>query len=86
MEYVVFRNPKILYREEEYGGLISIGLELFIITKEEHEFLKKLDKKKFVLEKDLTEKEKKMTKKFTEKNIIIRVEHNRIKDKIKKVI
>ncbi|MBU4308830.1 MAG: hypothetical protein KJ566_03485 [Nanoarchaeota archaeon] len=86
MEYVVFRNPRMLYREEEYGGLISIGSNLFIIKKEEHKFLKKLDEKKFILEKDLTEKEKKMIKKFTEKNIIIRVEYDKIKDKIKKVI
>lgn len=85
MEYVVFRNPRILYREEEYGGLISTP-ELFIITKEEYEFLKKLDEKKFILEKDLTEKEKKMTKKFSVKNIVIRTEYNKIKDKIRKVI
>lgn len=85
MEYVVFRNPRILYREEGYGGLISTP-ELFIITKEEYRFLKKLDKKKFILEKNLTEKEKKMIKKFTEKGIIVKVEYNKIKDKIKKVI
>ena len=86
MEYVVFRNPRILYRSEEYGGLISIGLELFIITKEEHDFLKKLDEKKFTLEKNLNDEEKKMMNKFVKKNIVIKVEYNRIKDKIGKVI
>ena len=86
MKYVLFRNPKIIYREEEYGGLVSSGLELYIIEKKDYNFLKKLDKEKFILEKDLSEEEIILSKKFIQKGVVIKVDYERIKNKIGKTI
>ncbi|MFH1607746.1 MAG: hypothetical protein ABIA78_01300 [archaeon] len=86
MRSIIFRNPRITYRKEDYGGLINLGLELYIIDEEGYNFLKKLDNIKFILEENLNSKEKIILEKFIPKGIVVRTDYEKIKDKIQKVI
>lgn len=39
MSYLIFKNPRIKYRKEDFGGLLKTDKGIFIIDKDVFEFL-----------------------------------------------
>ncbi len=81
MEFVIFKNPKVKYRGEDFGGIVESDFQFYILNKKQYKFLKNLNKFKYYdsLKKD----EKKIVDKFLEKKILLKIESKRAEKIIK---
>ena len=80
MEFIIFKNPKSLSREEKFGGLVKLQNQLLILGKKEYMFLKKIIK--YINYNTLNKNEKEIANKLIEFNILLKIE----KDEAEKII
>ena len=69
MKNYLFKNTEAKYRSESFGGLVSINNQLYILSKEDYKLLNKIDKKKCILESEITKSEQRSLKKLLRKMI-----------------
>lgn len=82
-KYLLFINPEALYREEQFGGIIKINFQMFILGKEEYLFLKKI--KSYYSYQDLNAKERKIANILLNKQILLKIEYEKGKKIIKEL-
>ena len=80
MEFIVFRNPKLLLRKERFGGIVRLQNELLILGKKEYTILEKIAK--YINYNALSKNEKGIADKFLKFNILLKIE----KDEAEKII
>jgi hypothetical protein len=71
MEYLIFKNPKIKYRKEAFGGLLRFDLNIFILNKREYNFLNKI--KRYIRYSNLSKPDMKIADKFLKNNIVLKL-------------
>lgn len=72
MEFIIFRNPKLLSRTEKFGGLVKLQNNLLILGKREYKLFEKI--KKYVEYSALSSKEKKIVDRFIEFKILLKID------------
>lgn len=72
MAFIIFKNPTIALREEEFGGLVKIGSEIFILNRKRYLFLKNFNKP--IKEKKLNNKDRKLTDILIKKGILLKID------------
>lgn len=77
-DFVIFRNPDLRYRSEEFGGILRLNLMIFLINTKQFDLISNL--KKIRLYSDLTDIEKKIVDKLLEKKILFKVTLERAKE------
>jgi hypothetical protein len=77
-DFVIFKNPDLRYRKEEFGGIVKLKLKTMLINKSQYELIDRI--KKVLIYSKLNDKEKKMADKLIENNILLKVELNRAKE------
>jgi len=77
-DFVVFKNPELRYRKEEFGGIVKVKLKTMLINKSQYELIDKI--KKVVIYSKLKDKEKKAVGKLIENNILFKVDLNKAKE------
>jgi len=76
--FVIFKNPFLRYRCEDFGGIAKIKLKTFIINKKQYDLIAKI--KKILVFTDLDNTEKKIAEKLIENNILLKVDIDRAKE------
>ncbi|MBS3108811.1 hypothetical protein J4409_02970 [Candidatus Woesearchaeota archaeon] len=80
MEYIIFRNPKIIFRKEKFGGILRLDSSLLVIGKKEYDILNKQNKySKYSL---FNKKDIKIVDKFLKYNIFLKIEKTRAEELI----
>lgn len=83
MEFIVFRNPKLLARTEKFGGLVKLQNNLLILGKREYKLLEKI--KKYAEYSSLSNDEKKTANKLIEFKILLKIDKANAEKIIKKI-
>lgn len=76
--FVIFKNPYLRYRKEEFGGIAKIVLKTFILNKSQYSLVSKI--KKIIVYGDLNEFEKKIANKLIEEGLLLKVDLERAKE------
>jgi len=76
--FVVFKNPYLRYRKEEFGGIAKLKLKTFIINKKQFLLIEKI--KKLLVYYDLNDIEKKRVDKLIENKLLLKVDLERAKE------
>lgn len=71
-DFVIFKNPNLRYRKEEFGGIVKLKLRTMIINKSQYELIDKI--KKVLVYSRLNNKEKKMADKLIENYVLLKVD------------
>ena len=83
MAFIIFKNPTIALREEEFGGLVKIGSEIFILNKKQYLFLKNFNKP--CKEEKLNNKDGKLTDILIKKGILLKIDKEKAYGIIKRI-
>lgn len=70
--FVLFKNPYLRYRKEEFGGIVKIRLKTFLLDTEQYDFIMNIDK--IFLYNELNQYEKKIVKNLIKNKILLKVE------------
>lgn len=81
MEYIIFKNPRISHRKEEFGGLVKSNFQILILGKEEYSLLENLGKYKDY--NSFNKEEKKIIGKFLKLDIFLKIEKTEAEKLIK---
>ena len=76
--FVIFKNPHLRYRKEEFGGVVKLKLKTLIINKQQYKLIEKI--KKVLVYEDLDEMGRKIVNKLIENNILLKVDLKRAKE------
>jgi len=76
--FVIFKNPHLRYRKEEFGGVVKLKLKALIINKQQYKLIEKI--KKVLVYEDLDEMGRKIVNKLIENNILLKVDLKRAKE------
>ncbi len=76
--FVIFKNPYLRYRKEEFGGIVKLKLKTLIINKKQYKLIKKI--KNFLVYSDLNNLNKKIANKLIENNVLLKVDFERAKE------
>ena len=76
--FVIFKNPNLRIRKEEFGGVVKLKLKTFIINKEQYNLINRI--KKVLVYEDLEELDKLIVNKLIENNILLKVNITRAKE------
>lgn len=76
--FVIFKNPHLRHREEEFGGIVKLQLKTFIINKRQYEKIKKI--KKILIYSTLNNSDKQIINKLIENNILLKVNLSRARE------
>jgi len=76
--FVIFKNPHLRYRKEEFGGVVKLKLKALIINKQQYKLIEKI--KKVLVYEDLDEVGRKIVNKLIENNILLKVDLKRAKE------
>lgn len=82
MEYIIFRNPRVLYREESFGGIVKSNYQLLILGRKEFDIFKKLER--YIDYSSLNKKEKVIADKFLELKIFLKINKSKAEKLISK--
>lgn len=74
-DFVIFKNPHLRYRKEEFGGIAKLQLKTMLINKSQYKLINNL--KKVLVYSELNYKEKKLVDKLIENNLLLKVDLNR---------
>ena len=80
MKNIIFKNKRVIYRKESFGGIAQYNSQLFILDKEQFAFIKKF--KKYISYSRLNKKEKQIVDEFLKHEIFLKIDENIIKDSI----
>jgi|APSaa5957512622_1039677.scaffolds.fasta_scaffold85541_2 hypothetical protein len=76
--FVIFKNPNLRYRKEDFGGIIKLKLKTLIINQKQYNFINGI--KKILIYNELTDLDKKIANKLIENNILLKVSLTRAKE------
>jgi isopentenyl diphosphate isomerase/L-lactate dehydrogenase-like FMN-dependent dehydrogenase len=76
--FVVFKNPYLRYRKEEFGGIAKIVLKTFILNRPQYSLISKI--KKIIVYEDLEEFERKIVNKLIEEGLLLKVDLERARE------
>jgi hypothetical protein len=76
--FVIFKNPHLRYRKEDFGGIAKLQLRTLIINKKQYNFLEKIEK--VLVYKNLTELEKQIADKLIENKLLLKVDLKKAKE------
>lgn len=76
-DFVIFKNPNLRYRKEEFGGIVKLKLKTLIINKRQYNLINKIDK--VLVYGDLNGSDQKIVDKLIENNLLLRVNLERAK-------
>ena len=48
MNFVIFRNPHLRFREEEFGGVVKLQSKMFIVNKKQYKLIEKVKNEAFI--------------------------------------
>ena len=77
-DFVIFKNPRLRYRKEEFGGIAKLKLRTMLINKSQYRLIDRI--KKVLIYSKLDNKEKRMADKLIENDILLKVELNRARE------
>lgn len=79
--FVIFKNPHLRYRKEDFGGIAKIVLKTFILNKSQYSLINKINKiNKIIVYNDLNETEKKIANILIEEGLLLKVDIERAKE------
>jgi len=81
MEFIVFKNRQVIYRQESFGGILYYRSKLFLLNEEQFQFLKIFDKYKYYNK--LKKNEKKIVNEFLKWQIFLKINSNKGEEIIK---
>ncbi len=76
--FVIFKNPYLRYRKEEFGGIAKLKLKTFIINKKQYSLIDKIVK--ILVYNDLSEIEKNIVDKLIENKLLLKVDIEKAKE------
>jgi hypothetical protein len=76
--FVVFKNPYLRYRKEEFGGIAKIVLKTFILNRSQYSLISEI--KKIIVYEDLDEFERKIVNKLIEEGLLLKVDLERARE------
>ncbi len=77
-DFVIFKNPDLRYRKEEFGGIVKLKLKTMLINKSQYELINNL--KKISVYGSFNNHDKKIVDKLIENHIFLKVDLNRAKE------
>ena len=77
-DFVIFRNPHLRYRKEDFGGIAKLNLKTFIINRMQFDLIEKI--KKVSVYKNLTKTEQKVADKLIENYLLLKVDLKKAKE------
>lgn len=76
--FVIFKNPHLRYRKEDFGGIAKLQLRTLIINKNQYELINSI--KKVILYNSLSEFDKQIVKQLIKENILLKVGIDRARE------
>ena len=76
--FIIFKNPTLRYRSEEFGGIAKLKLKTFIINKKQYDLIDKIGK--LLVYGELGKTDKKIVDKLIENNLLLKVDMKRAKE------
>ena len=76
--FVIFKNPYLRYRKEDFGGIVKLQLKTLIINKKQYNLINKIEK--ILVYNSLSNFDKKIADKLIENHILLKVDINRAKE------
>jgi len=76
--FVIFKNPYLRYRKEDFGGIVKLKLKTLIINKKQYNLIDKINK--VLVYGDLNDSDKKIVDKLIENNVLLKVNLERAKE------
>jgi hypothetical protein len=77
-DFVVFKNPHLRYRKEEFGGIVKFQLKTLIINRNQYDLINRIEKA--LIYSSLSNSDKKIVDKLIENNILLKVDITRAKE------
>ena len=77
-DFVLFKNPYLRYRKEEFGGIVKLKLKTLLINKKQYNLIDRI--KKVLVYSSLSNTDKNIAHKLVENNILLRVDLERAKE------
>ncbi len=78
MDFVIFKNPNLRYRKEDFGGIVKLQLKTLIINKKQYNLINKIEK--ILVYNSLSNSDKKIADKLIENHVLLKVDINRAKE------
>ena len=76
--FVIFKNPHLRYRIEEFGGVVKLKMKTLIINRRQYQFINKI--KKVLIYDDLNTSDKQIADGLMKNDILIKVDLDRAKE------
>lgn len=74
-DFVIFKNPHLRYRKEEFGGIAKLQLKTMLINKNQYKLINSI--KKLLVYSELNLVERKLVDKLIENNLLLKVDLKR---------
>jgi hypothetical protein len=74
-DFVIFKNPHLRYRKEEFGGIAKLQLKTMLINKSQYKLINNI--KKLLVYSKLNPVERKLVDKLIENNLLLKVDLKR---------
>ncbi len=71
MDFVIFKNPHLRYRKEDFGGVAKLQLKTFILNKNQYKLISTLNQ--FLVYRSLENKDKLLVDKLIKDNLLVRL-------------
>ena len=76
--FVIFKNPYLRYRKEDFGGVVKLQLKTLIINKRQYELINNI--KKVLVYNSLNDADKQIVEKLIKENILLKIDISRAKE------
>jgi hypothetical protein len=76
--FVIFKNPHLRYRKEDFGGVVKLQLKTLIINKKQYELINGI--KKILVYNLLNDSDKRIVEKLINENILLKVDVDRARE------
>lgn len=76
--FVIFKNPNLRYRNEEFGGIARLNLKTFILNKIQYNLIERIQR--IILYGNLTSTEKKVADRLIDEKILLKINLERARE------
>ena len=77
-DFVIFKNPYLRYRKEDFGGILKLKIKTLIVNKKQLNLIEKI--KKVLVYSSLNDFDKKIVNKLLENNVLLKVDIDKAKE------
>ncbi len=77
-DFIIFKNPNLRFRQEDFGGVAKLKLKTLILNRQQYKLITGI--KKFLVYNKLGDSERKIADKLIERDIFLKIDLTRARE------